>query len=46
MTSEDAISTEILHRNVECVPGSQLRIGKNWCRLLAEDDLGEKQQKS
>jgi hypothetical protein len=30
--------TDILHRNVECVPRRQPRIGKNWCGLLGEND--------
>jgi hypothetical protein len=33
-------------RYIERVTGRQLRIGKNRRRLLGEDDLSEKQQKS
>ena len=43
---DDAISTEILNRDLECVSRRQLRIGKNWRGFLGEDYPGEKQQES
>src|SRR5271165_3924326 len=36
--------TDILHRNVECIPRRQLRVRFDWRRLLGENDLGENQQ--
>jgi hypothetical protein len=35
---------EILNRDCERVSRRQLRIGKNWRRLLGEGDRGQKQQ--
>ena len=38
--------SEILHRNVGCVPRRQLEIRNDWRGLLSEDDLRERHQKS
>src|SRR5271166_6380173 len=37
---------DILSCDIERAAGGQIRIGKNWCGLLGDENLGEKRQKN
>jgi hypothetical protein len=41
-----ARNAHVLSCNVECVAGSQFRVGKNWRGLLGEDDLVRNNKKA